>query len=290
MSISEYPTPADWSAVDAEIATSGAVVLKSFVHSELLGRLNNECDRYIESSYQKAGGQTDSLPGLPDTKSTTYNRFLGHKTIRLHGLIEKLPCSSQVIGNADLLGWAKRALAPVASQVRLSAAELIQIQPGEPRQAAHRDSDSWPLPLGADPFVVNAIVALSDFTQINGATWVGPGSFRDVQTYSSVDFVQATMAAGDALLFRGDLVHGAGANEGNTPRRAVSVSFCAGWLRGVENSVLNLSLETVRGLTPELQAVLGFAAYDGSARGNGLLGLYENGDPAVALDPNAKPV
>jgi len=137
---------------------------------------------------------------------------------------------------------------------------------------------------------VNAIVALSDFTEANGATWVAPGSFNAVsdQTLSSADFVQATMAAGDALLFRGDLVHGAGANESAAPRRAVSVSFCAGWLRGVENSVLNLNFETVRGLAPELRAILGFAAYDGSARGNGLLGLYENGDPAAALEPNAK--
>ena len=288
MPIREYSQPVDWCAVDAEIAATGVVVLKGFVNPELLRTLNNQCDRYIEAL---APTLSDSLPGLPDTTSSTYNRFLGHNTIRLHGLVEKVPVSTQLIGDADLLGWATRVLAPVASQIRLSAAELIQIQPGEPRQAAHRDSDSWPLPVAVDPIVVNAIVALSDFTQTNGATWVGPGSFNtlDSQSYSSVDLVQATMAAGDALLFRGDLVHGAGANQSTAARRAISVSFCAGWLRGVENSVLNLGLETVRGLAPELQAVLGFAAYDGSARGTGLLGLYENGDPAAVLKPNAKP-
>ena len=39
----------------------------------------------------------------------------------------------------------------------------------------------------------------------------------------------------------------------------------------------------VRDLPPELTALLGYAAYDGSARNGGLLGLYENGDPSAAL-------
>jgi len=237
-------------------------VLKGFVDATQLRALNDETDNYIQTATSQSSEDSASglcLPGLPDTKSTSYNRFLGHNTIRLHGLIEKIPESARLIGNLDLLAWAARSLLPIASQPRLSAAELIQVQPEEPRQANHRDSDSWPLPLGADPFVVNAIVALTDFTQTNGATWVAPGSFdaRDPQSLSAGDFVQALMDSGDALLFRGDLVHGAGANNSAAPRRALSVSFCAGWLRGVENSALNLSLATVRDLAPELQAVLG---------------------------------
>ena len=64
----------------------------------------------------------------------------------------------------------------LAGEVLLNAGELIEIRPGEPRQQAHRDSDSWPIPLGPDPFIVNAIYALDDFTEENGATWIAPDS------------------------------------------------------------------------------------------------------------------
>ena len=281
MTLKQFCEPYDWSEIDAEVADTGAVILTGFLGSSRVDTLNADVENYLQS-VSSVDGQ---LPGLPATGSSIYNQFLGYRTLRLHGLLEKLPAVHSVLGSSSLLGWAERLLGPVATQPRLSAAELIQIQPGEPRQAAHRDSDSWPLPIGDAPFVVNAIIALSDFTATNGGTWVAPGSWRwpADRTYSSSDFVQSQMSAGDALLFRGDLVHGAGANDSDAHRRALSISFCAGWLRGVENCALNLSLQTVRGLSRDLQAVLGFAAYDGSARGTGLLGLYENGDPAQAL-------
>ena len=64
-----------------------------------------------------------------------------------------------------------------ASSVQLSAAELIQINPDEPQQLLHRDSDSWPLEVKQVPIVVNAIIALHDFTEENGATVVVPDSW-----------------------------------------------------------------------------------------------------------------
>jgi hypothetical protein len=47
---------------------------------------------------------------------------------------------------------------------------------------------------------------------------------------------------------------------------------------------LNLSRETVRPLTSKLQALLGYAPYDGTQQLGGMIGLYENGDPARALE------
>ena len=177
-------------------------------------------------------------------------------------------------------------MAPISSHTLLNAAELIEIQPGEPRQPAHRDSDSWPIPLTETPFVVNIIYALDEFTLENGATWVAPGSWswRKAQRAKTEDYERAVMHAGDAILFRGDLIHRGGANESSAPRRAISVSYCAGWLRPVENSYLNLSRETGRKQSKEMQNLLGFAAYDGEAQQSGLLGLYENGDPQRWLE------
>jgi hypothetical protein len=57
----------------------------------------------------------------------------------------------------------------------------------------------------------------------------------------------------------------------------------AGWLRPVENSLLNVSLDQARQLPERLQRLLGYALYDGTRDNGGLVGLYENGDPTALL-------
>ena len=139
---------------------------------------------------------------------------------------------------------------------------------------------------GDVPFVVNAIVALSDFTADNGATHLVPGSWRwtQAQRAAADEFMQAEMAAGDAVLFRGDLLHGGGANQSEGARRALSISYCAGWLRPVENNLLNLSMARVAELPRHVQDLVGFKAHNGGRFGAGMVGLFENGDPRDFLD------
>ena len=85
-------------------------------------------------------------------------------------MVEKVPVTQDWIARSELVDWATRAMEPLATSIQLNAAELIQIGPGEPAQFIHRDSDSWPLPIGPVPLVVNAIVALDDCTLGNGAS------------------------------------------------------------------------------------------------------------------------
>ena len=188
-----------------------------------------------------------------------------------------MPSSTALLASEELVGWAERMIEPLATSVLLNAGELGGL--------AHRDSDSWPLPVGAHPFVVNALVALDACTPENGATHVACGSWEwEVgRAPKPEDYVRGTMAPGDALIFRGDLVHHGGENASDARRRLVSISYCAGWLRPVENSFLNVDRDTTRDLPPRLQALLGYAAHDGTSRLGGLVGLYENGDPAQAL-------
>ena len=273
-----FRRPYDWDSIDMVVHDAGGVIAEKFFTTGEVADLNGQIDGYL---------QMNPEVGLPDSGSSGYDRFLGHRTVRLHALIEKFPSAADWIGHPELFAWGERSLEPVATSVLLNAAELIQIGPGEPAQYLHRDTDSWPMaPLGEHPLMVNALVALDAFTIENGATRFVPGSWswpRERRAQTS-EMLRATMAPGDALLFRGDVVHGGGANGTEGPRRAVSISYCAGWLRPVENSILNVSKQRARALEPQVRQLLGFAAYDGSRDRGGLVGLYQNGDPGLWLE------
>ena len=272
MQIQTFQRPYNWQEIDAAVNTLGGAILQGFITDAKVEAYNQTTDDYIQQHEQE---------GWADTGSEDYDTFLGKNTIRLHGLIEKLPATANLIGDPQLFAWASRMLAPLASSVLLSAAELIQIQPPEPAQFLHRDSDSWPLPIGEHPITTNAIIAFDNFTTENGATLVAPGSWQWPlgRRAQSEECAQAVMNKGSALLFRGDMIHAGGENKSKESRRALSVSYCAGWLRPVENSFLNVSKETASGLSDVLKALLGYTVHDGSDRNGGVVGLYENGDP-----------
>ncbi len=275
--LSHFARPYDWHTIDAIIRDAGGVILESFYSDDAVARFNREVDDHLAA-------REDA--GQPHSGSSAYDKFLGHRTVRLQGLIEKFDSAADWIGHRELFEYAERTLEPIATSVLLNAAELIQIGPGEPEQYLHRDSDSWPMaPLGDHPLVVNAFMALDPFTLENGATHIAPGSWRWERDRKPTpdEITRARMAPGDVLLFRGDLVHGGGANTTDRPRRAVSITYCAGWLRPVENSVLNVSLERIKTLPKHVQGLLGYAAYDGTRDNGGLVGLYENGDPGALL-------
>lgn len=272
-----FQAPYDWEAVDASVLEVGGVVLDRLFKESEVAALNREIDDYLT---------THEHAGRPESGSAVYDKFLGYRTVRLQGLIAKFESAADWIGRRDLVDWGSRLLGPVSTSILLNAAELIQIGPGEPAQYLHRDSDSWPMaPLGDNPLIVNALIALDSFTPENGATWVAPGSWRwdRHRRAEAPEMTRAIMEPGDALLFRGDIVHGGGSNRTTRPRRALSITYCAGWLRPVENSILNIPRAQVKTLPARVQDLLGYAAYDGTRDNGGLVGLYENGDPRVFL-------
>ncbi len=273
-----FERPFSWESIDPVIHEEGGVILRNFFSSSEVADFNRDVDEYF---------MADEDAGKPRSGSTAYDKFLGHKTVRLQGLIGKVANVGDWIGNPELCDWAERTLEPVATSALLNAAELIQIGPGEPKQYLHRDSDSWPMaPLGEHPLIVNALIALDPFTLANGATHLAPGSWRWDRSRKArpEEMLRAVMQPGDVLVFRGDIVHGGGANTTDVPRRALSISYCVGWLRTVENSILNVSRERIKTLPKHLQQLLGYSAYDGSRDNGGLVGLYENGDPSVLLE------
>jgi ectoine hydroxylase-related dioxygenase (phytanoyl-CoA dioxygenase family) len=273
-----FAQPYDWDAIDAATREVGGAILEGVLGEDLLNRLNAEMDAYYAAHPDF---------GRPNTGSETYDKFHGLRTIRMHGLTEKLASGAELIELDPIVRWAERLMHAVSDAIRLSAGESIDIGPGEPDQYLHRDSDSWPVvPLMDAPVVVNAIYALDDFTLENGATNILAGSWRwDKERRAQKDeIVRAVMKAGDALCFRGDLLHGGAANDSDANRRAISISYCAGWLRPVEESLLNVPPHLAKRHSRRIQALLGYTSHDATRFNGGVVGLYDNQDPRKAIE------
>jgi ectoine hydroxylase-related dioxygenase (phytanoyl-CoA dioxygenase family) len=80
---------------------------------------------------------------------------------------------------------------------------------------------------------------------------------------------------GDALIFLGSTLHGAGAHRGTRPRRGILVSYCLGWLKPYENMWLTYPPEVARSFSPQLRDLIGYRRH----RPN--LGHYEGQCPSV---------
>jgi len=77
---------------------------------------------------------------------------------------------------------------------------------------------------GEVPMMFNMIIMLDDFTEENGATWVIPGSHLSKISTTRAP-VQVTGNAGDILLFNSNLLHKAGFNTTDRPRRAIAITL-----------------------------------------------------------------
>jgi ectoine hydroxylase-related dioxygenase (phytanoyl-CoA dioxygenase family) len=85
------------------------------------------------------------------------------------------------------------------------------------------------------------------------------------------------MGPGDALVFLGSTLHGAGENRTDEPRRGVVVGYSLGWLKPYENQWLAYPPEVASTFSPELAALVGYRQH----RPN--LGNYEGQCPSILL-------
>ncbi|MEM7123696.1 MAG: phytanoyl-CoA dioxygenase family protein [Pseudomonadota bacterium] len=280
MSADVETLPAD-SAVETIIEVlddDGVVIVSDFMDPSLLERFNTEIQPAIDT-YKQFHFGNQAIDG-----------FLGSRTVRLHGLAAHAPSFADIILDPRLLAITDHYLLPCCSSYLLSAGELIEIRGGETAQHFHVDDGSWPIwaRRGADLLQMNYMIAATDFTAANGATLVVPGSHRWSPDSAPVEgeIAQAVMPAGSMAIVRGDTQHAGGTNTDGTVRRALSVSYCLGWLRAVENSYLNLDIDVLRALPAKAQQLLGYDIYDGSQDEvrSGFLGYYQMGSPKSLLD------
>ncbi len=98
------------------------------------------------------------------------------------------------------------------------------------------------------------------------------------------DIVDAVVPAGGAVIYLGSTIHFAGTNStADEWRRGLHISYTLGWLRTEENNVLGVPPRIARNLSPEAQALLGYAIHDAIADGGGYLGMVRMRDPMELL-------
>ena len=273
-SVVQLPATATSDEILKVLDTDGVAIVRDFLPADLVARLNAELQPHIDAFRMRE-------------VETGYDDFLGGSTVRLHGIAAKSESFPEALLEPRMLAVMDAVLRPNCTDYHLSSAELIEIRGGETAQIIHRDDDSWPRAAqDASPLVVNVMMALTDYTADNGATVVVPGSHKwNLDRVPEVgEITQAVMPAGSAAIFTGQTLHGGGTNTSGRARRGLSVSFCHGWLVPVENSWLGVPLDRIRQLPERAQELLGYAVYDGTSRGGGMINMYEVGSPKALLD------
>lgn len=248
----------------------GGVIVDGWIRPGTLERFNAELEPLLA-----AHGGTDSGSDASD-------EFLGRNTRRIQGLCAKAPTFVEIMLDDRLVGFAEQVLGPISPTIILNDGEVIDIGPGESAQMIHRDDDAWNFANPGRPMIVNTIAALVDITPESGGTLVVPGSHRwdRDRTPTDDEFTACELPAGSTLFFRGDTIHAGGANATTDRyRRALSTSYCCGWLRPVENVYTTVPPEVAAGLPRRAQELLGYALYDASSSGGGYLGYHDMGDP-----------
>ncbi|MEL6301176.1 MAG: phytanoyl-CoA dioxygenase family protein [Pseudomonadota bacterium] len=208
---------------------------------------------------------------------TGRNSFEGHQTQRVYNVLSKTRALDGIATHPRILGLMDKLFRP---GFLLSQSQIISILPGEAPQALHTDDNFYRLPRPRQALGAATVWAIDEFTEQNGATVVIPGSHQwgDDRFPAEGEAIPAVMPRGSVVFFLGTTWHGGGQNRSDNARFAVTHQYCEGYLRQQENYLLELSKDTVRALSPELQALVGYSIYPP------FMGMVEGMHPLRTLD------
>ncbi|CAK3821014.1 toxin biosynthesis proten (Fum3) [Lecanosticta acicola] len=234
----------------------GAVIIKNLLSPGQLSQLQTELEPILQTV------QRGSLIPHEDLQA-----FHGRKTKRAGDLVNHSAVfREKFIENDFLHSLLKHVFTQGghAGTYWLSAASTLNAAGPQAAQTLHRDLEQSPpyVLLGPESTeaVVNFLVALTDFTEENGATRLIPGSNKwSYDQRGRIDqSIPALLKAGDCLFFSGKVVHGMGENSTSTERKCIQMSTVAGFLTPTEAHPFTVTLETAKKLSRRGQRYLGF--------------------------------
>ena len=139
--------------------------------------------------------------------------FEGNRTVRIYNLLRYGSPFTAVPAAEPVRSIAEQVL---GEDLLLSSLSAITLAPGQEAQALHSDSQLISLRRPHPCLMLNAFWVLSDFTEVNGATRLVPGSHKNPkppkfgETYETVP---AKAPAGSIILFDSQLWHGGGGTK-----------------------------------------------------------------------------
>ncbi len=233
----------------AELRRDGYSIRREALSSEL-------CDEIVAETERMAGTWGRSL----------VQSFHGYRTIRYFDLLNAAPVFQLPPVHEHILPVVQAVL---SRNCLLSTYGTVAIGPGEPAQAIHADDILYRLPRPHGDIFCNVMVALTDFTEANGATRIVPGShiwpdYPEIQVppEGQVDdrypSIAAEMPRGSVCFFLGTTYHGGGANHTDEDRLGITMAYCAEWLRPQENLTVAVAQERAATFDPALQALMGW--------------------------------
>jgi ectoine hydroxylase-related dioxygenase (phytanoyl-CoA dioxygenase family) len=250
--VTEIDQRVDSAAVDhhvAELRRDGYSLRRAALSPEL-------CDEVLTAMGSMEGTWGRSL----------VQSFHGYRTVRYFDLLNAAPVFRRLPVHEHILPVVQAVL---GHDCLLSTYGTVSIGPGEPAQAIHADDILYRLPRPHADIFCNVMIALSDFTEENGATRIVPGSHRwdeypeirvmpDGEVDDRYPSIAAEMPTGSLCFFLGTTYHGGGANRSSDDRHGITMAYCAGWLRPQENFTVAVAQELAAAFDPDLQALMGW--------------------------------
>ena len=219
------------------------------------------------------------LAGAPKGR----NDFEGFESQRMYGLLGKAPSVATIVEHPRVMALLDQLFLP---NFLLSANLVINLLPGETPQNWHIDDGFYPLPRPRPPVSIGTIWAIDDFTDVNGATELVPGSHRwdaERQVSTATDtVVKAIMPAGSVIVFSGQLWHRGGANTSDSTRFAISPQYCEPWARQQENMMLSTGARAAQ-YSPRVQSLIGYSIHPP------FMGHVNGQHPLRLIDPSYAP-
>ncbi|RAH75781.1 toxin biosynthesis protein [Aspergillus japonicus CBS 114.51] len=240
----------------------GVVVIEGFFSLEQVEELNDDLTPALEK-----------VKNGPSLKDPEIARYHGSNTKRMSNMSTHSKIfRTQTLDNDLLHDICKAVFAKDSGDYWLNTALVIDIGPGNEAQPLHRDEEQHPVFRSVGPggieASINFFIALTRFTDENGATRMIPGSHQWPKDATRTDGLEieaphgtlpVEMNAGDVALFSGRNIHGGGANRTKDERRrGVAMSIQASYLTPEEAHTLLVPLDKVREMTPRAQRMLGF--------------------------------
>ncbi|KAJ5979994.1 hypothetical protein N7481_007292 [Penicillium waksmanii] len=255
-SVPRVSTTDDPQEIVQKLHHAGALIIEGLLSKEQVKELNLELDEPLQAITAGSKHNVSAVQDFHGSQTKRLTNVTTHSRVFRH----------QVLENELVHAVAERVFHQDSGTYWMGAAQVIQIGPGNKAQVLHRDQGQYPvfnlLGSKAPEATINFLVALTDFTEENGATRVIPGSnlwenYSDLGSHGQT--IPATMKAGDAVLMSGKTVHGGGENKTTEElRRGLAFTLQCSYLTPEEANPFIISLETIKELTPRAQRILGF--------------------------------